>query len=251
MSSQSHSRDYNTRSKESLSVSDSLAKIESKLSNSIDGLKDEIINLKEIIIKKLQDDNTRLSNKVAFLEDKIMKLEIESNQIDQYSRRNNVEISGVPEEVSNADLEGTVISIFNAIDVDINSNDIEACHRIGAKKGNVIIRLVNRKHCLSALRNRKKLKSLDCKAKKLPKSSFYISENLTPMNSKLSYLCRELRRANLLQSCYTINGIVHITGNRVGNKTRKIFHESNLHELFPDFDFAQYDKKVENNEASH
>ena len=36
-----------------------------------------IINLKEIIIKKLQDDNTILANKVVKMEDKINNLKIQ------------------------------------------------------------------------------------------------------------------------------------------------------------------------------
>ena len=60
-------------------------------------LKDEVINLKDIIIKSLQDESKRLKTKVNVLENNIIDLEIQNNNVDQYSRRNNVEISGIPQ----------------------------------------------------------------------------------------------------------------------------------------------------------
>ena len=58
----------------------------------ITNLKGEVINLKDAIIKILQDENKRLKTKVNVLENKIIDLEIQNNDVDQYSRRNNVEI---------------------------------------------------------------------------------------------------------------------------------------------------------------
>ena len=66
----------------------------------ITNLKDEVINLKDIIIKNLQDENKRLKTKVNVLENKIIDLEIQNNNLDQYSRRNNVEISGISQSVT-------------------------------------------------------------------------------------------------------------------------------------------------------
>ena len=95
MSSQNH--DYNTRSKEATIVTDTLSKIKSTLMTFIRNLKDEIINLKEIIIKTFKDDKALLANRVVKLEDKIKNFEIENNNLDQYNCRNNVEVSGIPE----------------------------------------------------------------------------------------------------------------------------------------------------------
>ena len=65
----SQNRDCNTRSKEARNVMGTLSKIENNLMASIRDQKDEIINLKEIII--LQDDNAVLANKIVKLEDKL------------------------------------------------------------------------------------------------------------------------------------------------------------------------------------
>ena len=73
-----------------------LSKVESNPVQNIINLKDEVIDLKDIIIKNLQDQSKLLKTKVNILENKIIDLEIQNNNVDQYSRRNNVEISGIP-----------------------------------------------------------------------------------------------------------------------------------------------------------
>ena len=47
----------------------------------------------------------------------------------QYSRRNNVEISGISNDVLDNDLEEKVIEICKDSDIVITSSDIEGCHR--------------------------------------------------------------------------------------------------------------------------
>ena len=97
--------EYNTRSKDATHVDQpdlllALSKVESKLIKNITNLKEEVINLKDIIIKNLQDENKRLKTEVYVLENKITDLEIQNNNLDQRSRRNNVEISGIPQSVT-------------------------------------------------------------------------------------------------------------------------------------------------------
>ena len=65
----SQNHDHNTRSKEATNVMDTLSKTENNLMTSIRDLKDEVINLKEIII--LQDDHAILANKIVKVEDKL------------------------------------------------------------------------------------------------------------------------------------------------------------------------------------
>ena len=51
----------------------------------ITNLKDKVINLKDIIIKNLQDESKHLKIKVNVLENKIIDLEVHNNNLDQYS----------------------------------------------------------------------------------------------------------------------------------------------------------------------
>ena len=130
----SQNPDYNTRSKEATIVTDTLSKIKSTLMTFISKLKDEIINLKEIIIKEFKDDKALLASRVVKLEDKIKNLEIKNNNLNQYNCKNNVEVSGIPEVVSGTNLENTEVIIFNVIDVKISNSDIEAVIVLASRK---------------------------------------------------------------------------------------------------------------------
>ena len=54
---------------------DSLDKLEKYIVHSINALKDEIINLKDIVIKNLESENARLKEKCERLEDRVAILE--------------------------------------------------------------------------------------------------------------------------------------------------------------------------------
>ena len=72
--------------------------------------------------------------------------------MEQYSRRSNVEISGIFNEVSDENLEKNVIDICKESSIDLNPYDIEACHRLTSERFNisnnkrVIVKFINRKH---------------------------------------------------------------------------------------------------------
>ena len=53
---------------------DSLDKLEKSIVQSINSLKDEIINLKNIVIKHLQEENARLKEKYEKLENRVANL---------------------------------------------------------------------------------------------------------------------------------------------------------------------------------
>ena len=84
---------------------DSLDKLEKSIVQSNNGLKDQIINLKDIIIENLQDENARLEETCGKLEKRVTILESNHNDLAQYGRRNNVVFSGIPENVTDNNLE--------------------------------------------------------------------------------------------------------------------------------------------------
>ena len=94
----------------------------------------EILNLKDVIIKNLQIKNQRLQTRVNDLENRVLSLEISGNHLNQYGRRNNLEITRISDDVSDENLEGKVIKVLNEIQVDVSRSVIEACHRIGKSK---------------------------------------------------------------------------------------------------------------------
>ena len=104
---------------------DSLDKLEKSIVQSINSLKDEIINLKDIVIKDLQDENAWLKEKCEKLENRVAILESNHNDLAQYGRRNNVVFSGIPENVPDNNLESMVESVLSDIDVHVEPRDID------------------------------------------------------------------------------------------------------------------------------
>ena len=72
---------------------DSLDKLEKLIVQSINSLKNEIIIPKDMAMKNLQDENSRLKEKCEKLESRVVKLESNHNDLAQYGRRNNVVFS--------------------------------------------------------------------------------------------------------------------------------------------------------------
>ena len=171
------SHDHNTRSKKQLSLEDALEKMEGNILEQISNLnvevkcmKDGFLNMKDVLIKRLQEENELLRSRCSKLENKVVSLEQSVNQVEQYGRRNNIVIAGIPDDITDDNLEDAVTSVMEDVDVFIQNGDIEACHRIGKsnKKSSskkTIVRFFNRKYCKKALINRKKLVNINSEAK--------------------------------------------------------------------------------------
>lgn len=103
---------------------------------------------KGVIIQNLRNKYSCLKNVVSEMCSKDVDLETKCNLLQQYDRRNNLEISGIQDSTKQVNLEDKVIEIFNIIGVDVSKDEIEACHRIGKSKNSsktTIVCLVNRK----------------------------------------------------------------------------------------------------------
>ena len=111
----------------------------------VNSLKDEILNLKVIVIKNLQNEIEKLWQKCERLERRCAKYESDHNTLAQYGRRNNVIVSNIQNYVSDVTLEKSVISVSANIDAYMERQNIEACCRFGKayqkkiKKGNFAI----------------------------------------------------------------------------------------------------------------
>ena len=143
-----------------------IKKLEKLLTDSVTEIKQDILNakeetnsnvfniqndlteLKDHIIQSLVDENKKLQAKVASLESKLFDCEVSLECNNQYIRRNNIEISGISNNIDNKNLQTTVINTLNSININATDSDIEACHRLPASRNNpnqkVIVRFTNR-----------------------------------------------------------------------------------------------------------
>ena len=147
--------------------------------------------------------------------------EKEINKLNQYSRRENLEIVRIPNSATQKDLEGRVIQIFDAIDVPVVSYNIAACHHLKKNKfqksPNVIIRFTNRKFVLDILANKKKLSVPPIKESINMDTNVFIVDNLCPEYGSIFRSCRYLRKKGLLDNVWTFDGMIQDHGHKVCN----------------------------------
>ena len=111
------------------------------------------------------------------MEKHITALEKLQAKVEQYNKRNNVEISGISNELSDNDLAEEVIGICKDFNFVITSSDIEGFHRwqlernSTSEKKRVIVKFLNSKHSELMLRLKKNINS---------KSKVYVNTSLCP-----------------------------------------------------------------------
>ena len=97
------------------------------------------------------------------LEERIINLEKNPAKGEQYSRRNNIELSGITNSICDKDLENTVNNICKKSEIDVDARDIEACHRLPLSRNSrgqdksVIVKFVNRKYAEAMLKDKKRI----------------------------------------------------------------------------------------------
>ena len=181
------------------------------------------------------------------LENRVVLIESSHDALQQYGRRNNLVIFGIPDSVQDSDHESTVTSILSDTDVNAESREVEECHRIGKSNNGskkTMIRFVNRKYCKKALRNKKQLERTDLKKHHLVSGTrIFINENLTIKKEHLTFNCKQLKKRNYIFSTFTKNGTVYIKQNE-NSRPLVILNMNGLHDRFPNI----YDLSKEGNE---
>ena len=161
-------------------------------------------------VKTLRIQNAEKDKQLADLENKVEELE-------QYTRINNVIVSGLqvkPRSYARAvtaDSEGghgeldvgsteqQVAAFLQSKGIHLNCNNIEVCHplprRNSSDKPAIIIRFVNRKHKIALLREGRRLKGTDV----------YLNEHLTKRNAEIAKNARYLKKQKKIQNTWTTN----------------------------------------------
>ena len=106
---------------------------------------------------KLEADVTLAKNISNLLSQRVVNLERQCWDNAQYSRRECLEVVGIPRSVDDNILEEKVIQVFEKVGCNIDSSNIEACHRITKKNDRVIVKFSKRKDCQRVLSVKKHL----------------------------------------------------------------------------------------------
>ena len=128
----------------------------------------------------------------------------------EYSKRECLEITGIPSSVSDKDLEEVVCKAITKAGVDITPDDIEDCHRVG-NKGQTIIKFGKRKVSRQVLSVRKDLNKVKMSDIDLTgQSTLYINQSLCPYYRMLWSKTKTLYKKGKIDSFHVSNGNIKI-----------------------------------------
>ncbi|KAL3966351.1 heterogeneous nuclear ribonucleoprotein R [Sarotherodon galilaeus] len=162
--------------------------------------------------------------------------------LEQYTRINDVIITGLrikprsyaravaadnvggpgEEDVNSTELQ--VVTFLRSKGVEVDYNNIEACHPLPRKndsdKPAIIVRFANRKHKTALLKQGKKLKGSDV----------FMNEHLTKRNADIARKARYLKKQGKIQNTWTTNCKVFIKLNGTPEQA-KVLVIRNMEEL--------------------
>ena len=134
-------------------------------------------------------------------------IEMEKSVIDnsQYLRRRQLEISNVPEAIENKDLTKTMAEFLSETGEKVDAGDIDKCHRL-KKNTTVIMEFKTRTVRDSVLMARSKLKNKRVRVEEMGLGKSFINESLCHDYRKIDYICRRLKRSELIKDTWYFNG---------------------------------------------
>ena len=182
---------------------------------------------------KLETDLAITKNVNSKLQGKIFYLEKQNTEIQQYSRRECLDVFGIPDNVGDDVLEAKVLDLFKEIGCVIDKKNVEACHRVTGKEkpSRTIIKLSRRKDVFEVLKNKNKLKGKQLSNIDI-NNQVYINESLCRYNKYLWIKCKQLWLNKVLHSFWFGNGALKIRLNSE-SKPIRIGHIQDLKKLFP------------------
>ena len=197
-----------------------------EIKKSLNFMSQEITNVatEQKGLKLLLEEIKQLKALVQEKDNKIEQLERRIDDLEQYSRMDDLLISGLeiqrtyaqaaaaaagggggeenPQKATSSldlpTLEHQVIKFFDSKGITIDSTNIAACHILPqkySKRPNILIRFANRKNKMEVLRNARKLKG----------TGVYVNEHLTKKNADIAKEARFLRKTKKIQDTWTRN----------------------------------------------
>ena len=196
-------------------------------------------------IRKLNDNFKKLEGELIVikkvnceLQKHIIQLEKQCWANAQYSRRECLELVGIPSSIEHDQSEDKAVEIFNKVGCNIMKENVEACHRIGKNSDRVIIKLSKRKECLQVLSVKKDLKNLDTVDIGLPENcKVFVNQSLCPYYKLLWSKSKKLHSMGKIHNFFISNGTIKIKRSE-GSSSLAITHGSDFKKYFPGIDLS-------------
>ena len=158
----------------------------------INSLTKEMKNL-NANFKKLESDVAVIKNANNILYKQIVSVERQCWKNAQYSRRECVDVVGLPSSIADDQLENTVCRVLLDIGANITNEKRESCHRLNKNTDRTIVKFSRRKNCDQVMRVKGELNKLKPANLDLPVGTkLYINESLCPYYRRLWNQCKQL-----------------------------------------------------------
>ena len=188
------------------------------------------VNLNEIVLDVIKEEH---SDQIDILKEKMIKVERELTVTNQYNRRENLIIDGIPDHVPQWQLERTCLQIIHKIGFrGVGPYEVVGCHRLRKTVKDattpVIIRFTNRKIAEFCKSNKWRLKKINFNNWQLS-----LREDLCDTNSGIFNECEILKERGLISKVFTYNGFVKVCKDR-DERPRKLSHMDDVRSLLDD-----------------
>lgn len=190
--------------------------------------------------KELIKENESLREELTATTTALNRLKEDHNNLEQYSRRDCLEIRGIPIS-EDENTNESVVKLANKIGVKMAYQDISTCHRLPRRSDPqalpaIIVKFVRRDMRDQLYRARKRLRNMTSKDLGYRNNNrVYINESLTQSNKNLLSKCLKLKRDSKFKFLWTISGKIMLR-QREDSRVFCIQSEKDLNKLIDDLD---------------
>ncbi|XP_041485605.1 uncharacterized protein LOC121431888 [Lytechinus variegatus] len=194
---------------------DSVREGQSSIVNSLSFLNEKFEEMK-LKAEKIEKENRELKEQNICLQKRFSELTFQLNDLDQYHRRVNLEVAGVPERQGEVP-ERIVLNIAKHISPELAASDFDVVHRLGSKRQAdnkarpIIVRFTTRRARNIMYDGRRKLKTLSTKDLGYNSDGkIYLNENLIASTKELMKDVNKARRDAGYKFLWTQNGRIYV-----------------------------------------
>ena len=210
------------------------ASFEPRLNAMITAIIDGVVEGLTTTVHNLQSQVNELQKENADLKQRVTSLETKADAAEQYSRRNCMRISGVPED-SSENTDVYLIDMARATDVEVKLDEIERSHGVGPMKAgrprDIIVKF-------TSYRIRRKVYGERTKAKVRGYAGVFMNEDLTKSRKELLMKARRMVKNNLMKSAWSSDGAILVRD--LSDTKHRILSESDLAVFGPVPDFKRF-----------
>ncbi|MEW8561823.1 MAG: hypothetical protein AB2541_06945 [Candidatus Thiodiazotropha sp.] len=178
-----------------------------------------------LIVEPLKSELGTVKESLAQVQNELKQVMDKNDDLEQYSRRSCLRISGIPEN-SDEDVTKIILDLSWRVNAEIVPQDIDRAHRVGKVRNldptstsrsrqfqtsrEIIVKFCNSAARLKLLKGRAVLRE--------QKAKIYVNEDLTQKRKNLAYECRRLKKLKHINKTWVYNGNVFVQDNSGAKK---------------------------------